>query len=176
MKFACAFILGLLPLLPSVMGQGNYELSIIHINDLHARYDDINDLAIKCKPEIETCYGGYARNVATIKRLQSEAENSIFVNAGDNYFGTLYHDLFKWRVAVNMLNALKADAIVSISFVFVHLHLALIEGVLNSGHGRGVKADFSLSFRHWAITSLMSGLRGWFLFWKKFNRRWSSPI
>lgn len=95
----------------NVQSQDLYPLTIIHINDLHARYDDINDLAIKCKPEIETCFGGYARNVAIIKQLQQEATNSIYLNAGDNYFGTLYYDLFKWNVTAKLLNVHKADAI-----------------------------------------------------------------
>lgn len=96
-----------------INAQDLFTLTIIHINDLHTRYDDINDLAIKCKPEIESCFGGYARNVAIIKRLQREAEHSIYINAGDNYFGTLYWDMFKWELTMKMLNLHPADAMVN---------------------------------------------------------------
>lgn len=104
-----------------IEAQDLFPLTIIHINDLHARYDDINDLAIKCKPNIDTCFGGYARNVAIIKRLQRAAEHSIYINAGDNYFGTLYWDMFKWDLTMKMLNLHPADAMVGQSKAIVSL-------------------------------------------------------
>lgn len=90
----------------------DFVLDVIHINDFHARYDEINSLAIKCKSADE-CIGGYARTIGTVKRLQQEVEHPLFLNAGDNYMGTLWYDLFKWNITSQLLNLHDADAIVS---------------------------------------------------------------
>lgn len=126
MKSSGALSLGLFTTVVLALGKAQelFPLTIIHINDLHARYDDINELAIKCKQSIESCFGGYARNVATIKRLQAEAVNSLYLNAGDNYFGTLYYDQFKWNITSRMLNILPADAMVRRSMTLLKEYFA----------------------------------------------------
>uniref|UniRef100_A0A336N6I4 apyrase n=1 Tax=Culicoides sonorensis TaxID=179676 RepID=A0A336N6I4_CULSO len=89
----------------------DFSLRIIHINDFHSRYDEINTSATKCKPEIgEKCIGGYARTVAAVKMLQQSSTNSIFLNAGDNFQGTLWYDKLKGNVTSYLMNLHPADA------------------------------------------------------------------
>lgn len=38
---------------------------------------------------------------------------SLYLNAGDNFQGTLWYNLLRWNVTSTFLNMLKADAIVS---------------------------------------------------------------
>ncbi len=51
------------------------NLTIIHTNDVHSRYDQINSAFIDCnkeKFEEEKCYGGTARHKTVIDRLRRE--------------------------------------------------------------------------------------------------------
>jgi 5'-nucleotidase len=62
----------------------------------------------------EVCIGGYARIIATVKRLKEEkaALNPMYLNAGDNFQGTLWYTLLRWNVTRYMLNLVPADAMV----------------------------------------------------------------
>lgn len=91
-----------------------FTLSIIHWNDFHARFDEINQSGDHCRPvDRPNCFGGYARLVTTVKKLQAERQNSIYLNAGDNFQGTFWYNVGKWKLTAQFLNMLPADAIVS---------------------------------------------------------------
>lgn len=64
----------------------------------------------------ERCIGGYARVVATVKRLLYEHrdKNPIYMNAGDNYQGTIWFNTFSWNVTSYFLNLLPAEVMVCI--------------------------------------------------------------
>lgn len=53
--------------------------------------------------------------MAMIKQLLKIREhiNPIYLNAGDNFQGTLWYSLGRWNVTCEFLNMLKADAVVS---------------------------------------------------------------
>lgn len=110
-----------------------FPLSIIHINDFHARYlenffaifqstkfgilnfyrfEETNEAAGRCQPN-EKCIGGYARAVTVIKDLQRTRVNPIYLNAGDNFQGTFWYTVGGWNVTSYFLNMLNADAVVS---------------------------------------------------------------
>lgn len=45
-------------------GGGNFKLTILHINDLHARFEETNVYSGRCTPrdkEKNNCFGGFAR-------------------------------------------------------------------------------------------------------------------
>ncbi|EDS27505.1 5' nucleotidase [Culex quinquefasciatus] len=88
-----------------------FPLSIIHVNDFHARFDETNYAGTVCNPEVgDVCIGGYARTVTAVKELLATRENAIFLNAGDNFQGTLWYNLYRWNVTSRFLNMLPADA------------------------------------------------------------------
>jgi len=73
---------------------------------------------VGCKSEEgEECIGGYARVVTVVKDLlkkhNDENTNPIYLNAGDNFQGTLWYTMLRWNVTSHFLNMLPADAIVS---------------------------------------------------------------
>jgi len=90
-----------------------FPVSIIHFNDMHARFDETNMFSNTCKASDE-CIGGYARVVTKVKELLASkaALNPIYLNAADNYQGTLWYNIFRWNVTSYFLNLLPADAMV----------------------------------------------------------------
>ncbi|XP_055627312.1 apyrase-like [Toxorhynchites rutilus septentrionalis] len=88
-----------------------FPLSIIHINDFHARFEETNYGGSSCFPEAgDICIGGYARTVTAVKELLKTRVNPIFLNAGDNFQGTLWYNLYRWSLTATFLNMLPAEA------------------------------------------------------------------
>lgn len=68
-----------------------------------------------CKHEQgDTCIGGYARVVSKVRELkQTKAHlNPIYLNAADNFQGTLWYNIFRWNATSYFLNLEPADAMV----------------------------------------------------------------
>ncbi|CAG8804101.1 7362_t:CDS:2, partial [Racocetra persica] len=67
-----------------------WNLTIIHTNDVHSRYDQINEAATDCSPEQfekKQCYGGIARHKTVIDKLRRENKNSLLLDGGDQFQG-----------------------------------------------------------------------------------------
>ncbi|KAJ8983904.1 hypothetical protein NQ317_006708 [Molorchus minor] len=88
-----------------------FELSVVHINDFHARFEETNSAAGTCK-EGEECIGGFSRLYKEIKTLLDDKPDSVLLNAGDNFQGTLWYNVGKWNVTQEFLNKLPFDATV----------------------------------------------------------------
>jgi 5'-nucleotidase len=85
-----------------------FKLSIIHFNDFHSRFEEIDENSSPCKGN--NCVGGIARMTSVIKKLKDKRENSIVLNAGDNFEGTFWYYLFKSNVTSEFLNLIPVDA------------------------------------------------------------------
>lgn len=96
-------------LLGSACAQDLFPVSIIHLNDMHARFDETNIFSNTCKVD-DDCIGGYARVVTKVKELLATKANPIYLNAADNYQGTLWYNMYRWNVTTHFLNLLPADA------------------------------------------------------------------
>ncbi|XP_072160266.1 apyrase isoform X1 [Bemisia tabaci] len=92
--------------------EGAIEVSIIHFNDFHARFEPVNPVTggICEKGAANTCMGGFARMHAKILELKNQEPNSLVINAGDVSTGTLWYNLFKWNVTAEFMNLLPVDA------------------------------------------------------------------
>lgn len=100
--------------LSAAVGQELFPLSIIHVNDFHARFEETNYAGTVCNQETgDVCIGGYARMVTAVKHLLQIRENPVYLNAGDNFQGTLWYNLYRWNVTSAFLNMLPAEAMVS---------------------------------------------------------------
>lgn len=105
--FYCQFII-----FSIVNAQYNlFPLSIIHLNDFHARFEETNLQSNTCKNPNE-CIGGYARVVYMVKELKKSRPNTLYLNAADNFQGTLWYSLFRWNVTQYFLNLHPADVMV----------------------------------------------------------------
>ena len=93
----------------------DYTLNILHINDWHSRIESNNAFESTCSAEEETegkCIGGAARLVTIIndRRKALEGQNSVLLNAGDNFQGSLFYATYKGAVEAEFLNQMKFDA------------------------------------------------------------------
>lgn len=96
-----------------------FQLSIIHINDFHARFDETNERSETCR-EGQKCIGGFARMKTVVDRLKLKRQNAIFLNAGDNFQGTFWYNLLRYNVTSHFLNLLPSDAISLGNHEFAH--------------------------------------------------------
>ncbi len=94
-----------------------FKLTVLHINDMHSRVDEISRFNSNCSPsdaEEGNCYGGAAR-LATAIRSRREALDGadmphITLDAGDQSQGTLYYTTYGGQAEVQMMNAIGFDA------------------------------------------------------------------
>ncbi|KAJ2781999.1 hypothetical protein GGI15_003047 [Coemansia interrupta] len=120
----------------SALSGNQYSLRLIHTNDMHARfvpYDSKGDTCDPTKPITgsERCVGGAAYVKAVVDHLRladgvGDEKNTILLNAGDEFQGTLFHVLFKGNVSAALLNAFDVDALAlgNHEFDFGPRHLA----------------------------------------------------
>lgn len=95
----------------AVRAPGPLRLQIVHLNDFHARYEEVSRTAGACK-EGDLCIGGLARVVSAVGAERARNPELLLLNAGDNYQGTLWYSLFRWNVTAHFMNQLPWDALV----------------------------------------------------------------
>ena len=69
-----------------------FNLTIMHTNDIHCRFEEANKYGGTCTAEDAAkgkCYGGYARLVTASRQLREKNPNSIFLHGGDFFQGTM---------------------------------------------------------------------------------------
>lgn len=96
-----------------------FQLSIIHINDFHARFEETNEQSLRCV-EGQKCIGGFARMKTVVDQLKAKRQNAIFLNAGDNFQGTFWYNLLRYNVTSHFLNLMPADAMTLGNHEFAH--------------------------------------------------------
>ncbi|VEN61869.1 unnamed protein product [Callosobruchus maculatus] len=88
-----------------------FQISVVHINDFHARYLETSNGAGACKSK-NSCIGGFSRLYSQIMKMKKENPDSILLNAGDNFQGTLWYTIGKWNLTQEFMNKLPFDAAV----------------------------------------------------------------
>lgn len=74
------------------------SLTILHTNDTHAAHEPNGDGD-----------GGVARQATVVQQIRAEVENSILVDAGDRFTGTLFHVQWLGEDNARIMNALGYD-------------------------------------------------------------------
>ena len=86
------------------------KLNIIHVNDIHAHFEEVNKDLGRCHQN-QICYGGAARMYTKIQQLKSiNPENTLVLNAGDYYQGTIWYTILKYEPIVTLANLLNYTA------------------------------------------------------------------
>ncbi|KAG6023382.1 hypothetical protein E4U41_002029, partial [Claviceps citrina] len=94
---------GLLP-------NGDYNLSFFHVNDVHAHLDQFAKGGTDCTDASKGCVGGYARIKTKVDELRGEKPDHLWLNAGDEFQGTLFYSFYGGEKIAETMNLLRFDA------------------------------------------------------------------
>ncbi|WP_138422665.1 bifunctional metallophosphatase/5'-nucleotidase [Maritimibacter alexandrii] len=98
--------------LSSGMAWADFNLTILHTNDFHARFEPVSKYDSGCSAEDNDageCFGGSARLVTAIEEAKGRAENWLLVDGGDQFQGTLFYTYYKGALAAEMMNKMGYD-------------------------------------------------------------------
>jgi minor extracellular serine protease Vpr len=91
-----------------------FELTVLHTNDTHARVDEYNRNGAYCAPADATaglCIAGTPRLATVVKALRDGGyPNVLLLDAGDQFQGTLFYNVFRGDVLTMTMNYLGYDA------------------------------------------------------------------
>jgi len=99
--------------LTSGMAMADYSLTILHTNDFHSRFEPISRFDSGCSAEDNgegKCFGGSARLMSAIEAVRARSNNSILLDGGDQFQGTLFYTYYKGKLAAEMMNKMGYDA------------------------------------------------------------------
>lgn len=95
------------------MALADYELNVLHFNDLHSRIEPINRFDSTCSAEDDAegkCFGGIARLKTAIDQRRKDLDNVLVLSAGDNFQGSLFYSTYKGVAEAEFLDLLGLDA------------------------------------------------------------------
>ncbi|XP_041716774.1 5'-nucleotidase [Coregonus clupeaformis] len=85
-----------------------WELTLLHTNDVHARVEETSNSYGKCtKPP---CFAGVARRFTKIQEIRNREKNVMLLDAGDQFQGTVWFNVYKGAEAAYFMNKLGYDA------------------------------------------------------------------
>ncbi|XP_064489230.1 protein 5NUC-like isoform X2 [Ornithodoros turicata] len=86
------------------------NLTVLHTNDIHAHFVQTNRRGTRCRPENkEKCVGGVARQLY-VRKFREELSNVLYLNAGDNYQGTAWYSILKYKPVAEVMEILRPNA------------------------------------------------------------------
>jgi 5'-nucleotidase len=90
-----------------------YALTILHTNDVHSNYGGFTSANRICyAPYCVDGKGGSVRLQQAVQAIKKEIPNTIILDAGDEFQGTLYWTTHKEAVSVDILNAIGYQAFI----------------------------------------------------------------
>ena len=101
--------------------KADFNLTILHTNDVHARVEQANKYGGSCSDKdakANKCFGGVARRKTVLDEIRSKDQNVLLLDGGDQYQGTLWFNVYKGNEAKIFMNALGYDAMVSCFVLF----------------------------------------------------------
>ena len=98
-----------------VVVRGDFNLVLLHTNDVHARVEQTNKYGSNCSTSDVTndkCYGGVARRKTVIDDVRRNYSNVLLLDAGDEFQGSIWFTYYKGLEASHFMNKLGYDAMV----------------------------------------------------------------
>ena len=94
---------------------GGFTLTILHTNDTHAHIEQYDGSTTSCSAEKDAageCIGGVARRATEINSMRSgeNGANTILVDAGDTFQGTLFYNQYQGAEEAMFLDQLGYQA------------------------------------------------------------------
>ncbi|KAJ8041372.1 5'-nucleotidase [Holothuria leucospilota] len=109
-----------------VSASNGFNLTILHTNDVHSRFDEAGaDGFEKCTAKLKSeqgCYGGVARRVTAVKDVRAQEENVVLLDAGDEFQGTLWFTVYRGNQTALFMNEMAYDAMVSGTILLLLKH------------------------------------------------------
>lgn len=78
-----------------------FSLTIMHTNDTHSHHEPQGD-----------GNGGVARQATVVNQIRATTENTVLLDAGDRFTGTLFHVQYRGAEQADIMNLLGYDAVV----------------------------------------------------------------
>ncbi|CAG5038708.1 unnamed protein product [Parnassius apollo] len=103
-------VLGVFCFLSVAFAQNEFALNILHYNDFHARFVETSPAGTVCNPTVAPCIGGFARLATVVREAIQREPNSLLLNGGDSFQGTIWYNLLRWNVTQDFMNMLPHDA------------------------------------------------------------------
>ncbi|KAJ4403164.1 hypothetical protein N0V91_006740 [Didymella pomorum] len=91
-------------------GEGNYNITFFHVNDVHAHLDEFSSSGTDCTRPERGCYGGYARIKTVVGEQRPNYNNSLWLNVGDEFQGTLFYSFYGGEKIAETLNQMNFSA------------------------------------------------------------------
>jgi len=107
------YLSGAILALSAGLAKADYTLTILHTNDFHDRFEPISAFDSACSAEDATekkCFGGSARLVTALAEARARSNNSILVDGGDQFQGTLFYTYYKGKMTAEFMTKLGYDA------------------------------------------------------------------
>lgn len=89
--------------------EGHYNISFYHINDVHAHLDEFSASGADCPRKKAGCRGGYARVRTAVQESRPCHPDSLFLNAGDEFQGTMFFTYYGGEKIAATLNQMGID-------------------------------------------------------------------
>ncbi|NWF70848.1 MAG: 5'-nucleotidase C-terminal domain-containing protein [Chloroflexi bacterium] len=108
-RFIVLIVVCLLFIVPAAQAQGSYTLTIMHTNDAHAQHEPDGD-----------GNGGAALEAAVVNQIRAEVANTLLLDGGDRFTGSIFHTFYRGLDSARIMNALGYNAMVTGSYEFTH--------------------------------------------------------
>lgn len=115
-KFQSIIILIIFIFLFTVFGvwytylRSDFTLHLMHTNDLHAHLIPFNPDNRACDYSSKACLGGFARLKTVIDAYRTQYPDTILLDAGDRFSGTVFYTLRKGQDIIKLMNDFHYDA------------------------------------------------------------------
>ena len=93
------------------------NVTILHTNDIHGRFEQFDSNSVDCSSEnagAGRCFGGVARRLTVINEVRAErGSNVLLLDGGDQFIGTSWFLHYRGEASAYFMNKLNYDAMVS---------------------------------------------------------------
>nr|KAI8758248.1 snake venom 5'-nucleotidase [Biomphalaria glabrata] len=89
-----------------------FQLTILHTNDVHARIEQTDINSAPCTTDAAAngkCFGGAARLRTKVQELRAKFPNVLLLDAGDQFQGTIWFYKFGGLAAASFMNLIQYD-------------------------------------------------------------------
>ncbi len=97
--------------------QSTFDVTILHTNDIHARFEQTDVYGGPCTQDLADsgmCFGGYARKATKIKEARQSNDNVLLLDSGEMMYGIpAWHETYGSLAASHFMNMLGYNLTVS---------------------------------------------------------------